>query len=347
MNSLDYAPKNPRAFQGFVEGVRKLNAYLESNVGGQLAEADQFLSQAIDSDPDFLPAQYYKSIVLTHERKSDDAIRLLEGLLSKNPPFQTEVLYNLAFAYAKKYKYDSLTKSIELAAKALDGAKSHKRTDLILLLSAIRAWIFAVFAGRPYGHPENFDQRKREYLPQAIKIVHSVLKDSRLPKLPTDTQAAITVEAQNAAGIAFMRLGQFSSLFPKEKDSAWQLSLQHYVAALSVHPHDVRVLDNISSLRLLQASKAIRDGHMEDVQKFATEARDRALEAISFNPGDQFRHYRRAQAEYLLGNLDGVHEAAQKALDQHGEVGEQKIRPLLDAQSTKDLSLVLDQNPTD
>jgi tetratricopeptide (TPR) repeat protein len=347
MNSLDYVPKNPRAFQGFVEGVRRLNAYLESNVGVQLTEADQFLSQAIDSDPDFLPAQYYKSIVLTHERKSDDAIQLLEGLLSKKPPFQTEVLYNLAFAYAKKYKYESLTKAIELAAKALDEAKTHKRTDLILLLSANRAWIFAVFAGRPYGHPETFDERKREYLPRAVEIADSVLKDRRLPELPADTQAAVAVEAHNAAGIAFMRIGQFSSLFPKEKNSAWQLALQHYLAALSVHPHDVRVLDNISSLRLLQASKAAREGHMEDVQKFASEARDRAREAISFNPGDQFRHYRRAQAEYLLGDLDGVHEAAQKALDQRGEVGEQKIRPLLDAQSTKYLALVLDQNPTD
>ena len=146
---------------------------------------------------------------------------------------------------------------------------------------------------------------------------------------------------------AFMRIGQFSSVFRNEKNSAWQLALQHYLAALSVHPHDVRVLDNISSLRLLQASKAAREGHTENIQKFASQARDRALEAISFNPGDQFRHYRRAQAEYLLGNLNGVHEAAQKALDQPGEVGEQKIRSLLNAQSTKDLAVVLDQNLTD
>src|SRR5260370_11725576 len=194
MNSLDHAPKNARAFRGFVEGVRKLNAYLESNVGGQLAEADQYLSQAIDSDPDFLPAQYYKSIVLTHERKSDDAIRLLERLLSKNPPFRTEVLYNLAFAYAKKYKYESLTKSVELVAKALQGAKAQKRTDLILLLSAIQAWIFAVFAGRDYKHLDDFDERKREYLPRTIAITNSVLKDARLPELPTDTKAAITVQ---------------------------------------------------------------------------------------------------------------------------------------------------------
>jgi len=347
MNSLDYVPKNPRAFQGYVEGVRKLNDYLESNVGVQLAEADRYLSQAIDSDPDFLPAQYYKSIVLTHERKSDDAIQLLEELLNKKPTFQTEVLYNLAFAYAKKYQYEPLTKAIELAAKALDEAKADERTELILLLSAIRAWMFAVFAGRPYGHPENFDQRKREYLPRAVEIADSVLKDRRLPELPADTRAAITVEAHNAAGIAFMRIGQFSSVFRNEKNSAWQLALQHYLAALSVHPHDVRVLDNISSLRLLQASKAAREGHTENIQKFASQARDRALEAISFNPGDQFRHYRRAQAEYLLGNLNGVHEAAQKALDQPGEVGEQKIRSLLNAQSTKDLAVVLDQNLTD
>ena len=53
----------------------------------QLAEADKCLSQAMDSDPDFLPAQYYKSIVLTHERKADAAIQLLEGLLKKESSF--------------------------------------------------------------------------------------------------------------------------------------------------------------------------------------------------------------------------------------------------------------------
>jgi tetratricopeptide (TPR) repeat protein len=347
MNSLDYTPKNARAFRGFVEGVRKLNAYLENNVGDKLVEADQYLTQAIDSDPEFLPAQYYKSIVLTHERKSDDAIRMLEHLLSKNPPFRTEVLYNLAFAYAKKYRYEPLTKSVELVTKALDAAKTQKRTDLTLLLSAIQAWIFAVFAGRDYGHPDDFDKRRREYLPRTISIANSVLKDARLPELPIDTRAAITVEAHNAAGIAFMRIGQFSSLFPEQRDSAWPLAFEHYLAALSVHPHDVRVLDNISTLRLLQASRAFRAGHAGEGKKLAAEARERAFEAISLNPGDQFRHYRRAQAEYFLGNLEAVHDATHKALEQHGQVDEQKIRLLMDARSTEDLSLVLDQYPTD
>ena len=343
MNSLNYAPKNAHAFRGFVEGVRKLNAYLESNVGGQLSEAEQFLTQAIDSDPDFLPAQYYKSIVLTHERKSDDAIRLLEQLLSRNPPFRTEILYNLAFAYAKKYKYEPLANSIELIAKALGGAKAEKRTDLILLLTAIQAWIFAVFAGRDYKHLDDFDKRRREYLPRAISLTQSVLKDPRLSELPSDTKAAVTVEAHNAAGIALMRIGQFSSLFPEQKDSAWPLASDNYLAALSVHPHDIRVLDNISTLRLLEASRAIRDGHPTDAAKYATDARNRALEAISLNPADRFRHYRRAQAEYLLGNLDAVHDAARIALNQPGEVSEPKIRALLDAQTAEDVSLVLNE----
>ena len=347
MNSLDYAPKNARAFRGFVEGVRKLNAYLESNVGGQLTEAEQYLSQAIDSDPEFLPAQYYKSIVLTHERKSDDAIRLLEHLLRKNPPFRTEILYNLAFAYAKKYKYESLTKSVELVAMALDAAKVQKRTDLILLLSAIQAWIFAVFAGRDYKHLDDFDKRRHEYLPRAVSIANSVLKDARLSELPSDTKAAISVEAHNAAGIAFMRIGQFGSLFPEQKDSAWRLASEHYLAALSVHSHDVRVLDNISTLRLLEASRAIREGHTHDAATLAADARACALEAISLNPGDRFRHYRRAQAEYLLGDLEGVHEAARAALDQPGEVNEQKIRALLNSRSIEDPSLVLNEYPTD
>jgi tetratricopeptide (TPR) repeat protein len=347
MSSLDYAPKNARAFRGFVEGVRKLNAYLEDNLSGQLTEADRYLSQAIDSDPGFLPAQYYKSIVLTHERKSEDAIRILEDLLGKNPPFRTEILYNLAFAYAKKYKYESLAKAIELISQALEGATAQKRSDLLLLLTAIQAWIFAVFAGRDYKHPEDFDKRKVEYLPRAVSLANSVLSDPRVSELPPDTQSAVKVEAHNAAGIAFMRMGQFSSLFPKERDSAWRLAYDHYLAALSVHPHDVRVLDNISTLRLLEASKAIRAGLKEDATHFTADARDRAAEAISLNEGDQFRHYRRAQAEYLLGHLDAAHEAARAALLHPGAVGEHKIRALLNAEDTANQSLILNEYPTD
>jgi tetratricopeptide (TPR) repeat protein len=347
MNVLDYSPKDPRAFRGFVEGVQRLSAYLETNSGDELTEAEKYLTQAINSDPQFLPAQYYKSIVLTHARKSDDAIRLLEHLLDENAPFRTEILYNLAFAYAKKYKYESIAKSIDLVSKAKQSATTQRRTDLVLLLSAIQAWIFAVFAGREYKHPDDFERRKREYLPQARKIADSVLRDRRLRKIPSETQAAVTIEAHNAAGIALMRTGQFSSLFPDLKDSAWKMSLEHYLSALAIHPHDVRVLDNISTLKLIQASKAIRDGSIDHAKKFAADARDRAKQAISYNPNDRFRHYRLSQSQYLLGNLEGVHQAALRALDEPGEVSEDRIRALLDAKNTEDVSLILEQYPTD
>jgi len=347
MNALNYSPKDPRAFRGFVEGVQKLNVYLETNNGEQLTQAENYLTQAIDSDPRFLPAQYYKSIVLTHARKADDAIRLLEHLRDENAPFKTEILYNLAFAYAKKYKYDSLVKSIGLIREAKDAASSQKRADLVLLSSAIEAWIFAVFAGRSYDHPDDFDQRKRKYLPEARKIAASVLEDRRLRKLPAETQAAVVVEAHNAAGIALMRTGQFSSLFPELRDSAWRLSFEHFRSALSIHPRDVRVLDNLCTLRLVQASKAIRGGSAELAKQFAIEARDRAVEAISYNPHDQFRHYRLAQSEYLLGNLDAAHQAAAQALKEHGEVSESRLRALLSATNTDNLSLILDLYPTD
>jgi hypothetical protein len=47
------------------------------------------------ADPDFAPAQYYKAVVLTHARKANDAVLLLEELAKREPPFKLEVLYNL------------------------------------------------------------------------------------------------------------------------------------------------------------------------------------------------------------------------------------------------------------
>ncbi len=346
MPALDHTPKDPRAFRGYVEGVRRLNNYFESNDGEQLEEAERQLTQSVEWDPGFLPAQYYKSVVLAHARKSDGAIQLLEQLLARDAPFKAEILYNLSFAYAKKYKYESVSKAIVLAQRAEEFAERDKRADLILLSSAMRAWIFAVFGGRDLRHEADFEKRQREYLPRSIKLAESVVRDKRLHRLPDQTRAAVLVEAHNAAGVGYMRICQFPSRFLEQKDP-WSAASRHFLAALAVHPRDVRVLDNLTTLNLIQASKAIRREDFEEARRLELETRDRAREAISYNPHDRFRHYRLAQAEYLLGNLEAARTAAESALSEPGEVSDEKLRRFFDVRDTSDIVFIIEQYPTE
>src|SRR5437667_9965629 len=103
MQVSKYKGPTPEAFRGFLEGVQYLRDYLVSNEGEKLISAERQLTESLNRYPDFAPAKYYKAIVLTHERKAEGAITLLEELRQSRLRFKAEVLYNLAFAYARKY----------------------------------------------------------------------------------------------------------------------------------------------------------------------------------------------------------------------------------------------------
>src|SRR5437870_8344784 len=71
---------------------------------------------------------------LTHARKADDAIGLLEGLRRDDPRFKAEVLYNLAFAYARKYKYDLFKRALELLRSEEHTSELQSRGHLVCRL---------------------------------------------------------------------------------------------------------------------------------------------------------------------------------------------------------------------
>jgi tetratricopeptide (TPR) repeat protein len=338
MPPSEYRTAKPEAFRGFVEGVHNLQDYLRSNNGDRLSTAEEFLNQSLAADPDFAPAQYYQAIVLTHARKPDAAIKLLEPLSQRSEPYRAEILYNLAFAYAKKYRYDLFKKSIEILGEAYSSAERQQRTDIALLVQAMQAWTFAVFAGRDYKHPDDFEQRQRVFLPKAVETATSALADSRLLSLSADSRLAVEVECHNAAGIAYMRMGQYSALFDRSSEQYWELAQSHYGSALAKHPRDVRVLDNISTLKLIQGCDSDASNHDERAREFFENAKDTAELAIAYNRHDRFRHYNRARAYALLGQWDKAMAVAKEILIEPGEVSEHQINGLKDAIRERNIS---------
>ena len=375
MPLAEYKGPTPEAFRGFIEGVQNLQDYLRTNSGEKLIEAEKQLDESLAADPDFIPAQYYKAIVLTHGRKSDDAIGLLVDLGQANPPFKAEVLYNLAFAYARKYEYEYFEKALKLLDDAYKLAHHRlagwsiraKRPDLVLLIKAMRAWVMAAFAGRTYGRKDDFEARQQEYLPGCILLTQSVLTDPRLESLAPETKRAIEVESHNAAGIAYMRMGQRSTLFTtkgnkvrpaswldfvidrsselfgKSPEHYWKLAEQHYASALRVHPADVRVLDNISTLNLIQTCYALIHGNEETAGNFAKLAKNKATESISHNRNDRFRHYNLAKALALLDEWDAASQAVIDTRKEPGIVTDKQLDKFDEAIRAKDKNFVIKQ----
>ena len=347
MKTPEQLPKDPASFRGFVEGVQNLNDYFDTNDGQQLELAERNLSASIGNDPGFWPALYYKSIALNHSRKHRQAIELLQELLSKDTGYEAEVRYNLAYAYVKLYGYEEVKKAIDLLSEGEAIAKSRGETALVLLYRASRAFAFAVYGGRDLKSLEDFEQRKLTYLPRSVEIANAVLHDPSLSKIDYGTRRIIETECHNALGIAFMRIGQFSSSFPKLRDTAWDNALRHYEAALTVHPGDVRVLDNMSTHWLLHAAKAIRAGDSGTAKTFENLAAECARRAISRSPRDRFRQYRLAQAEFLLGNTDLALRIAEEARSYPKDaIRDEKIDALATSMKKGDVNAILVDYPT-
>ncbi|SRR6266851_148547 len=376
MQVVEHKATTPEAFRGFIEGVQNLKDYLQTSDGEKLIIAERRLGESLAVDPDFQPAQYYKAIVLTHGRKSDEAITLLEHLSRANPPYKAEVLYNLAFAYARKYDYELFKRALNVLDEADELTQTKfvglslrtKRPDLVLLIRAMRAFVMAAFAGRTYGHKGDFETRQREYLPKCVALTESVLSDSRLASIAPETKKAIEIEAHNAAGIAYMRMGQRFTLFAARGNKAnpvywlslladhnrelfgkppeyyWKLSEQHFTSALTMNPADVRVLDNLSTLKLIQSCQALLRNDEAAAQFLSKQAEEAAMTAISHNRHDRFRHYNLAKALALLDKWDAARQAIQDLRQEPGKLSDEQADKFeQDVISARDKSPIISQ----
>jgi len=333
MQLPEYRIPGPEAFRGFIEGVQELQDYLRTNAGDKLVVAEEQFNESLAADPDYAPAQYYKAIVLTHARKADEAIKLLAALKERDTPFKAEVMYNLAFAYAKTYTYENVHKGLALLGELEQLASEQPGAELELFVKAMKAWVMAVLGAIDLGHRDDFVARQLKYLPESASLAQAVLSDPRLGALPPDTNNNIRREANTAAGIAFMKMGQFSIRFKegKEKpDHYWELAYEQFDAALRLHPRDVRVLDNVVTLYLMRASLAVQHKRSKERIKFSQLAKDLTLKALSYNSNDQFRWRNLARSCAILGETNEALDAANEMRRRHGVFKEPAIKKLED-----------------
>ncbi len=320
---------DPEALRGFVDGVQNLQDYLRTNASTRLSEAEEQFNESIAADPTFAPSQYYKAIALTHARRAEEAAQILEGLDRDDVPFRTEVLYNLAFAYGKTYTYEKVVLALQTITEAETRARNDKRDDLRLLATAVKAWVNAVLGAYEFRRPQDFENRQTQHLPEAVRLAELVLADPALETLADETRLAVQVEAYGAAGGALMYMGQYSARFHgKTTDQLWKEAEDNYNAALRLHPRNVRVLDDLSTLYLMRASRAWEKQQTTEAENFAREALRTEEKAISYHPHDAFRFYQRAQIFALLGEWGKAKVDAYRILDEPGAISKHKVADL-------------------
>jgi tetratricopeptide (TPR) repeat protein len=337
----DQLTANPNAFRQFLEGVERFQAYLTNNVGDELLHARNALNLALKEDPGFEAALFYKALVLTHQRLTDEAIDILERLKASEVPFLAEVCYHLAYAYAKKYKWEALIKAEESLEESRRLAETEKRLDLLLLIRPSKTFIYAIWGGREMGHGSDFEERKKKYLPLAIKTGMEVLADPDLNGLDPKLNIAVRVEAHNGLGIAYVRMGENSTLFGEEKESYWTRAEQHFKSSLSLQSRNVRVLQNLGWLRELQGISFYKQGMQDASKQSFHEARTWIEESVRLNPFDQYPHMRLCELSIFSEDWDSAQQHYQAALGQPGEVRREKFERLREAIEKRDRSLLL------
>src|SRR6266446_4146985 len=347
MGLSQYRQPEPAALRGFIEGLEGLQEYLRTNAGKRLNDAEQQFDQSLAAQPDFVPAQYYKAIVLTHARKADEAIEILEVLDQEEVPFRAEVLYNLAFAYAKTYRYENVKRGLEVIDKAEEIARQQERDDLELLAQAMKAFVRAVFGAYELGNPDDFVFRQKEYLPKSVVLAKSVLDNPKLKSLPLETNIAVQVEANNAAGGACMYMGQYSGRFESSTRDYWKLAEDHLAAALRLHPRNVRALDNLATLKLMAACRAMEHEELGDAKKLLVKAVEIEKRAVSYHPHDRFRYVILARSYALAGKWKDAEASADSILKEPGDASEEEAKKLKDLIEQRDIEPILKRYRTE
>jgi tetratricopeptide (TPR) repeat protein len=116
--------KNREAFEQLREAQLSLNLFQESKHRSDLEKACGNLKQALQIDPQYLRALYYRGLVNDMMGKSTAAVSDFEAVLKESPPFVVEVKYNLGVATFHRYGHPNLKHAIDYFKDVLENTGS-------------------------------------------------------------------------------------------------------------------------------------------------------------------------------------------------------------------------------
>ena len=361
--------RDAEAMTTYLQGKALFRSYLRSGHGEELQQARDCFATAEARDPDFDIAKLYLAATQTELRDPDAAIPKLEDLVQRNR-YAAEAHVHLAYAHIKRYRQADYSAAAEELVKATTAAKALKRSELIDLIEAYRVFLLAVRGGRGTDDAS----QKKSYLEEAVRAGKDLLKRAAagdkvrgerqtehangektfwaqareavkkllkrakdLDKAP-DEKMAIAFEANNAIGIAFLWLGEFS---PFEPDSAfWTQSEQYLRAALALRPNSVRALQNMGLLLMVQGDRLHNDPIK--ARDFYERAKVFVQQSLRLNSFDQYPHFLMALVSARTDAWSEAKQSLESGKKQKGAVPQEKWAAIERAIQTRDRSLVLE-----
>lgn len=133
--------KHRRAFQKLQEAQSSLTSFQQSKARSDLTTAGDRLNEALNLDPNYLRAVYYRGLVRDMLGEAELAAKDFSEVLEQHPPFLSEVKYNLGVATFHQYGHANLEKAV---THFEDVIESTNRPALRLRASAFLAHAYAV-----------------------------------------------------------------------------------------------------------------------------------------------------------------------------------------------------------
>lgn len=331
-------PPTPRAFRNFVEGMERFNNYLRSDNGEELKAASEAFASAANADPSFILARFHQAVAFAHTRREDEAIRIFEELIFEAPPFLAEVYYNLAQAYLHTYRYAEEFKAETAFDNSRATAQKNNNVYLMYLAPASKVLLYGVLGGRELRHPEDFQERKKKYLPAGQALGEDLLRHSHLRSLRSSEADDVRLEAHNGLGVVYMRMGQYSELLHRDPAEMWRNSETHYRACLALQPTLTPTLQNFGTLYRIEGHHFWQAGKADDARQAFLKAREYYLDSIRINRYDQFPYYGAAVSSAYLGDWAAASEYFSVGRKQHGQVRKDLWEGLETAISLRDAS---------
>ncbi len=361
--------KDAEALSSFVQGRALFQSYLGTGHGEELRQARDRFATAAARDPEFDIAKLYLAATQTELREPDAAIPNLEDLVKRNR-YLPEAHVQLAYAHIKRYRNADYGTAAEELTKAVNAARTVKRSELIDLIEAYRVFLLAVRGGRGTDDVSQKKRylgeavtagkellkraaaqdkvrveratdeasRKKHYLRQAVNAAKKLLKRPKDQDKAPNEKLAVQFEANNALGIAFLWLGE---LFPFEPDSAsfWTQSEQYFRAALALRPNSVRALQNMGLLFMVQGDRLPNEPIKAG--EFYEQGKDFVRQSLRLNPFDQYPHFQMALLSARTGAWSEAKQSLESGSKQKGAVPQEKWAAIEKAINTQDRSLVL------
>jgi tetratricopeptide (TPR) repeat protein len=217
-----------------------------------LNEAERDLAIALEQDPAFLPAMYYRAIVRQLKGENDLAISDLTSVIETKSPFNAEARFNLGVALFNKNYREDLEEAESEFQTVLKSKAISKQLRLQTLASLTEVYCRLMIQKNPeQPHLEAVQENFRRVLQVEIHFRSGLYAEkTKEEKLDPEIESRI----ENALGLGYMFAADYcSSIAPPEGSEIPRATLlrearERFERADTFSPDNWAILCNLGSI---------------------------------------------------------------------------------------------------